>query len=169
MNTSSKFVVSVHILTLLAGRKSIFGDKIELKSDYIARSVGTNPVVIRRLLGQLKNAGLVSSKLGPNGGSYLAGDPRTIRLSEVYNVVEEGNLYHMHYSPPNEVCPVGAHIQEDLAQILIRAEDSFKVVLETKTLYDIVNGIFEKVERFKEMSKEELAQEWEKSMQNINT
>jgi DNA-binding IscR family transcriptional regulator len=91
-----------------------------------------------------------------------------IKLSEVYDIVEEGNLYHMHYSSPNEVCPVGAHIQEDLIRILNQAEDSFKMVLETKTIFDMVNGIFEKVASFKEMSKEELAKEWEKTMQNMN-
>ena len=168
MNTSSKFVVSVHILTLLAGRKMIFGDEVGLNSDFIAQSVGTNPVVIRRLLGQLKSAGLVSSKLGPNGGSFLVSDPKMIKLSDVYNIVEEGNLYHLHYSSPNEVCPVGAHIQEDLARILNSAEQSFKSVLEKETLFDMVNGIFEKVTSYKEMSKEELANEWEKTMQNMN-
>ena len=145
----------------------IFGDEVGLKSDFIAQSVGTNPVVIRRLLGQLKSAGLVSTKLGPNGGSFLVNDPKMIRLSEVYNIVEEGNLFHMHYSSPNEVCPVGAHIQEDLVRVLNQAEESFKGVLEKETLFNMVNGIFEKIASYKEMSKEELASEWEKTMQNM--
>jgi len=170
LNTSSKFVVSVHILTLLAGRKIIFGDKNGLNSEYIAKSVGTNPVVIRRLIGQLRTEGLVATKQGPNGGSYLVPDPSTIKLSTIYNIVEDGNLYHMHYSSPNQVCPVGSHIQEDLACLLNRAEESFKLVLETKSLLDMVNGIMEKAEHLKGMTREEMAQQWEdnlKSMDNV--
>ena len=58
MNTSSKFVVATHILTALAGRKEYFCEGTVTKSDYLAESVNTNPVVIRRILGMLNQAGL---------------------------------------------------------------------------------------------------------------
>ncbi|MBV9496028.1 MAG: Rrf2 family transcriptional regulator, partial [Acidobacteria bacterium] len=48
MTQSSRFATAVHILTLLAGE-----NEEPLTSDYIAGSVNTNPVVIRRLLGIL--------------------------------------------------------------------------------------------------------------------
>ena len=51
MAANSQFAVAVHILTLLA-RKS---DE-HVKSSCIADSVNTNPVVIRRLMGQLGQA-----------------------------------------------------------------------------------------------------------------
>ncbi|MCA1734101.1 MAG: Rrf2 family transcriptional regulator, partial [Acidobacteria bacterium] len=54
MATSSRFAVATHILTVLAVR----GDEPS-SSNLIASSVGTNPVVIRRLLGMLGRAGLV--------------------------------------------------------------------------------------------------------------
>ena len=85
MNTSSKFVVSVHILTLLAGRRYIFGADEGMNSDYISKSVGTNPVVIRRLLGQLRSENFVGSKAGPNGGFYLKKEPSTINLAQIYS------------------------------------------------------------------------------------
>lgn len=168
MNTSSKFVVSVHILTLLAGRRYIFGNKEGLNSEDIAKSVGTNAVVIRRLLSLLRAENIVDSKLGPNGGSYLCKDPSTIKLSQIYDIVEDGNLYHMHYSPPSEICPVGSHIQEDLCTLLTRAEESFKLVLETKSLQDMINGIMDKVEGFKGKTREELAREWNETLEAMN-
>ncbi len=168
MNTSSKFAVSVHILTLLAGRRFVFGADQGMNSDDIAKSVGTNPVVIRRLISLLGAEGLVASKSGPNGGSYLVKEPSATKLSQIYEIVEDGNLYHMHYSPPNQICPVGAHIKENLSTILSKAEDSFKMVLETKSLQDILEEIMSKDEHFNSMTKKELANMWDRSLAAMN-
>ena len=51
MAANSQFAMAIHILTMLA-----MADDANLKSDYIAASVNTNAVVIRRLLGQLSAA-----------------------------------------------------------------------------------------------------------------
>ncbi len=53
----------------------------------IAESVNTNAVVIRRILGMLKNAGLVDMKRG-TGGSYLTKPIEDISLLEVYKAVD---------------------------------------------------------------------------------
>jgi DNA-binding IscR family transcriptional regulator len=168
MNTSSKFVVSVHILTLLAGRRYVFGEKGGLNSNDIALSVGTNPVVIRRLLSVMRTAGIVESRVGPFGGFYLKNHPRSINLSQVYDIVEDGSLYHLHYSKPSLICPVGGHIQESLSSILLEAEKSFKLALETESLQDMLDGIMQKVDRFQGMTKEELALEWDNTLELMN-
>ena len=65
MNVITRFTVALHILTLLA-----LSPDQALTSEYIAGSVDTNPVVIRRLPGLLKGAGFVH----PQGGPVTAGD-----------------------------------------------------------------------------------------------
>ena len=69
---SSKLTVGVHILTLLASSP---GEP--LTSEYIAGSVNTNPVVIRRLLGLLREAGVVVI----HGAAYGPGGEGTLRVS----------------------------------------------------------------------------------------
>jgi Rrf2 family protein len=167
MNTSSKFAVATHILTMLAGRKLVFGDQDDLSSEQISFSVNTNPVVIRRLLSKLNDKGLVYSKPGPHGGSHLAKDPGQIKLSEIYDAVEGGQLFHMHYSQPNPICPVGSHIQDSLAQILCRAEEAFRTILETKTLLDISQEVMNQSEHLKEKSPEEIRQLWDETLQKM--
>ena len=83
MQISSRFSVGVHVLTLLASNPA--GEL--LTSDRLANSVNTNPVVIRRILGQLKKAGLVEVRAAA-GGTYLRRDPATITLLDVYRAVD---------------------------------------------------------------------------------
>ena len=119
MNTSSKFVVATHIMTGLAGRWRYFGSDYVETSELMAKSVNTNPVVIRRILGLLRNANLITTKSGPNGGSSLAKDPKLINLADIYNAVEkEEIIFHYHYNSPDEYCPVGCNIQDALSSIL---------------------------------------------------
>ena len=53
-------------------------------SGEVAEAIGSHAVVIRRLLGHLRRAGLVESRSGPNGGWAIAKDPAMIRVSDVY-------------------------------------------------------------------------------------
>jgi Rrf2 family protein len=57
-------------------------------SEEIARKLNTNPVVIRRVLSLLRQAGLVTSHKGPSGGSKLAKSGKAIRLGDIYRAVE---------------------------------------------------------------------------------
>ena len=119
MNTSSKFVVATHIMTGLASRWTYFGKDHTENSDFIAKSVNTNPVVIRRILSLLSKADLIISKSGPNGGSKLSKEPSMISLADVYNAVEQEEIiFHYHYNCPSETCPIGGNIQDTLSAIL---------------------------------------------------
>jgi DNA-binding IscR family transcriptional regulator len=65
MKISSRFTVAVHILPLIAMEEST-----TCTSEWIAGSVNTNPVIIRRVVGKLKKAGLVNVRPG-TGGAFL--------------------------------------------------------------------------------------------------
>jgi DNA-binding IscR family transcriptional regulator len=132
-------------MTLLAGHKLYLPEYACANSEMIAESVNTNPVVIRRILSKLKEANLVISKSGPHGGSVIAKHPSKIKLSKIYEAVDdEGTLFHMHYGEPNHLCLVGGHIQESLKETMKNAEESIKKVLSKKSLLQIANDILER-------------------------
>ncbi|WP_201987306.1 Rrf2 family transcriptional regulator [Hymenobacter rubidus] len=135
MQISSRFSVAVHILSLLATQPE---DEL-LTSERMAGSVNTNPVVIRRLLGQLKKAGLVEVRPAA-GGTFLRGRPVDVTLLDVYRaveVVEAGHLFSIH-SSPNPKCPVGRHIQSALNGIVSEAQTAMEQVLAGVTLQQVV-------------------------------
>jgi Rrf2 family protein len=111
MRASSRFTVAIHILTLLAHGA---GAGAVMTSEYIAGSVNTNPVVIRRLLALLRRAKLVRSQSGPGGGWQLVVPARGITLRDVFRAVEPESLFPLHASTPNPRCPVGRAIQAAL-------------------------------------------------------
>ncbi len=141
MNTSSKFVVATHIMAGLAGKRLAYGPMETTKSSFLSRSVNTNPVVIRRILGMLRKAGLVISQTGPDGGSRLALPPEQISLLDIYEAVEEGDIFHLHYNSPDECCPFGANIQGTLCEIMCEATSAMKNILAQKKLRDIAEDI----------------------------
>jgi Rrf2 family protein len=124
MSVNSRMTVAVHILSylVLASRKRI--DPIT--SEQIAKSVRTNPVVIRRLLGLLRKRGLVRSRRGVNAGWTLARNPAAITLLDVYNAVDDGPLFGLHASPPNPQCPIGRGLPTTLRKVYGSLEDELR-------------------------------------------
>lgn len=56
-------------------------------SETLARSMGTNPVVIRRIMGGLRQQGYVRSEKGHGGGWTLSCDLSTLTLRDVYTAL----------------------------------------------------------------------------------
>ena len=139
MTRSSRFVVSTHVLALLA-----YGGGGPMTSEYIAGSVNTNPVVVRRLLGLLAKAGLVVTQEGAGGGVRLAKAAGDIDLRAVYTAVESDPLFPLHPSDPNPVCPVGGTIQVALEPTLDAAEAALLSSLGRTTLADLLGVIHRK-------------------------
>ena len=137
MAANSQFSMAVHVLTLLARANGA-----SLKSDSIAQSVNTNPVVIRRLLGQLANAGLVASQTGAHGGTRLARDAGDVRLCDVYGAVCCGDVFALHGSP-NQDCPVGRGIEPVLCNLQKQIDHSIGSTLAEYTLRDITRMVEE--------------------------
>jgi Rrf2 family protein len=105
------FPIALHILGFLASRK---GEP--LTSDVLARTYGTSPVVLRRVLARLQRAGLVETQRGVGGGSLLARDPATITLRDAYAAVadETGILTRHPQGCTGQIAPVLASYVNDL-------------------------------------------------------
>lgn len=136
MPTSSRFVVAVHVLTALA-----VSDGKPMRSEDIAFSANTGPVVIRGLLSRLGQAGLTTSQLGAGGGALLAKPAQEIRLLDVYEAVEDTDLFTFHRSAPCPSCAVGGNIQEALQPILDRARRAMERELASVSLEQVAKEV----------------------------
>lgn len=136
MQISSRFTIAVHILICI----ETFKDDYKITSDFLASSVNVNPVVIRRLLQQLKKAGIINVKSG-SGGAYIEKPLDEITLLDVYNAVEcidNGNLFHFHENP-NSRCPVGSNIHAVLDKRLDSIQQAMEREMSSVTLQDIAD------------------------------
>jgi Rrf2 family protein len=131
--TSSRFAVAVHILTLMA-----WSEDEPLKSEQVAKSVNTNPVVIRRILCELAHARLVVSQTGSAGGSKLARKPDDITLLDIYEAVESRDVFSLHRQHPSRRCPVGVNIETVLGEVLEEVNSAVQQVLTRITIKDVV-------------------------------
>ena len=84
MKRNSRLSLALHTLSHMAGDP----DRMRTSAD-IAEHAGTNPVVVRRVLGKLREAGLLLSEKGHAGGWRLAKPAESITLADVYLALEE--------------------------------------------------------------------------------
>ena len=134
MQISSRFTIALHVFACL----DEFQGQFKLTSDLLAGSVNVNPVVIRKILGQLKSAGLVNVARGA-GGASIAKPLSEITFLDVYNAVEcveDGQLFHFH-ERPNEACPIGRNIHAILDDKLQRVQNAMERELASITLEEV--------------------------------
>jgi len=84
LKRNSRLSLALHTLSHMAGGP----EKMRTSAD-IADHAGTNPVVVRRVLGKLREAGLLTSEKGHSGGWRLARAPEAITLADVYLALDE--------------------------------------------------------------------------------
>lgn len=135
MQISSRFTVAVHVFTCIG----IFGKDRKITSEFLADSVNTNPVVIRKLLIQLKSAGLVNVQRG-SGGVSIAQPTDRITLLDIYRAVDcvgRGQLFHFH-EEPNANCPVGGNIHRLLDERLKSIQRAMEEEMAKTTLADLI-------------------------------
>ena len=136
MQISSRFTIAVHILICI----ETFKNDYKVTSDFLASSVNANPVVIRRLLQQLKKAHIVNVIRG-SGGTEITKPLNTITLLDIYHAVEcieKGELFHFHENP-NPLCPVGKNIHSVLDSRLQKIQEAMELELKSVTVQDLLN------------------------------
>lgn len=134
MQISSRFTLAVHIFACI----DTFGSAYKVTSDFLAGSTNVNPVIIRKILGQLKGAGLIEVARG-TGGTTAARPLEEITFLDIYRAVEcveNGELFHFHENP-STVCPVGRNIHHILDDKLLRVQNAMERELESITLADV--------------------------------
>ena len=135
MQITSKFTVAVHILTCI----DIFDGQMRVTSDFLSGSTGVNAVIVRGVLGQLRNAGIVETRQG-SGGAHLAKALDEITLYDIYKAVDcidDEGLFHFHENP-NVDCPVGRNIHKAMDGRLKAAQAALEKELKSTTLAQVV-------------------------------
>ena len=130
--TNTQFAVAVHVLTMLGAQPEDV-----LSSEVMAESVGSNPVHVRRILGRLRQAAIVESRPGVNGGWRLCRPRGEITLADVWRAVQgEDPVLGLHGANPD--CPAGQRIQRALGALDRRAAEAVEAELGTTTICDLV-------------------------------
>ncbi|KPN96500.1 Rrf2 family transcriptional regulator [Lysinibacillus sp. ZYM-1] len=133
---NSRFSVAIHILSLIATTS----DKSLLTSDFIAGSVNTNPVVVRRMIGVLKKAGLLSSHSGVAGYELLV-EPKKLTLLAIYQAIDGPEQLFAIHDEPNPACAVGREIQHTLEDVYTSIWQAMKEQLQAQTLQDVLDQL----------------------------
>ena len=132
--TSTRFALSVHILTFLATRR-----KKATTSEQIAESAGANPAFIRRILSDLSRAGLTTSQLGKGGGALLARGPKKISMLDVYQAVEREGIVALRKARARQSSDsVSSSLEPVLRNIAGDAEAAFFAALDGVSLKQVV-------------------------------
>ncbi len=135
MQISSRFTIAIHIFACI----NTFEKEYKITSDFLASSVNANPVIIRKLLQQLKAAGLVTVQRG-SGGASIAKPLEEITFFDIYNAVEcidKGKLFHFHENS-NKNCPVGRNIHHILDDKLERIQKAMEEEMKKITIADVI-------------------------------
>ena len=138
MQITSRFTVALHIFACV----EVFKDDYKVTSDFLAGSINTNPVIIRNILSQLRNAGLITVARG-TGGITVNRPLQDITFYDVYQAIEPvqgGDLFRFHEAP-NPDCPVGRNIHALLDDKLKAIQGAMEDEMRKYTLADLRTGM----------------------------
>ena len=138
MQISSRFTIALHIFACV----DTFKDDYKVTSDFLAASINTNPVIVRKILSQLKNAGLINVARGTGGITFTrpSADITFLDVYEAIEPVENGDLLHLHEAA-NPACPVGRNIHGLLDGKLLAIQSAMETEMKKYTIADIHNGM----------------------------
>jgi Rrf2 family transcriptional repressor of oqxAB len=129
---SGRFAMALHALAVLARYAE------GVPSAFVAGSVNTHAVFLRRVLGRLAEAGLVAPREGRGGGYRLARPAERISLDEVYEVMEPDGPLSPNPAAPNSRCPISTGMPRAFAEAAKRARRSVVASLAGQTVADLV-------------------------------
>lgn len=132
--SNTRFATAIHIMTLLAKVPQEW-----LTSDWIAGSINVNPVIVRKELCEMREAGLITSRLGKEGGTRLSKSAEEIKISEIYEAVKNNEVLGKKNQKPNPACPVGKEINNHLSMLFEQTDLLVKDFLGDKSLQEFAN------------------------------
>lgn len=134
MKRSSRLSVALHALVHLAKQPAE-----ALTSSALAECLMTNPVVVRRVLGELREAGIVAAARGHEGGWRLLLAPEAITLRAVYAAMDE-SLIRVESDAGDQQCGIVRSVNAVMGEFLADAEALLAARLERVSLADIARS-----------------------------
>jgi DNA-binding IscR family transcriptional regulator len=115
-----------------------------LTSAEIAESLMSHPVLVRRTLAPLRDAGILQVVgRGPGTGWRLARPAEQISLQDVNEVLDEARVFALHAHPPKQDCPVGFGIPPTLEDIYEDVESTIAQTLARHTIADVLDRLLQ--------------------------
>jgi len=139
VTANSRLTTAVHALCWIeqARRRG----ESPLSSERVAASLRSHPVLVRRVLGDLRRAGLVESTRGPGAGWTLTTDPKSITLRDVHAALGSESVFGLHPHEPNLECEVGVGIGPVLGELYARVDSVVADELATRTVADVLDQV----------------------------
>lgn len=131
MKRNSRLSLALHTMSHMASAP----ERLRTSSD-IAEHAGTNPVVVRRVLGKLREAGLLTSERGQAGGWRLARTAAEITLADVYLALDE-RLVSGSQTIESSDCTVETDLHTRVAKVLDDIEKSLVDRLHETTIAEV--------------------------------
>lgn len=103
-------------------------------SEHLAKVMATHPVVVRRIMAGLRDAGFVRSEKGHGGGWTIAGDPVAMTLADIYRAVGSPALLAMGHRTESPGCLVEQAVNHALDGAFRAVEAAFVAKLADVTL-----------------------------------
>ena len=139
MAANSRLTTAIHALCWLelAARRGY----PSLTSERVADSLASNPALVRKALGPLRDAGLVTAGRGPGAGWSLARPASRIRLDQVYDALGDDPPYALHAHEPKQDCPVGFGIRPVLTEVYADVEAGVRRTLRRRTVAHVLDEL----------------------------
>ncbi len=131
---NTRFATAVHIMTLLAKSPQEW-----LTSEWMAGSINVNPVIVRKEISVLREAGLIVSRQGKEGGSQLAKNAESITISQIYRAVKNTEVLGKKNQNPNPACSVGKEINIHLNTLFEETDQLVTQFLGDKSLQEFTD------------------------------
>ena len=128
MRRDSRLSGVLHVLLHMAEHEG------PMTSETLAKAMQTNPVVIRRVMAGLRDAGYVRSEKGHGGGWTLACDLGAVTLRDVYNALGHPALLSIGNRTESPGCLVEQAVNAALSDAFREAEALLLARFETVTL-----------------------------------
>ncbi|UII25708.1 Rrf2 family transcriptional regulator [Fulvivirga maritima] len=132
---NTRFATAIHIMTLLAKMPGAW-----VSSDFLAGSININAVIVRKELSVLREAGLVESKKGKEGGSRIAKKMDEIYISEIFQAINNSDVLGKKNNHPNPKCFVGKEINNNLNSLFTETNDLVIQFLSKKKLSEFAEN-----------------------------
>jgi DNA-binding IscR family transcriptional regulator len=110
-----------------------------MTSEALGKCLGTNPVVVRRTMGLLREAGLVASERGHDGGWRISADLSTVTLRHLHEALGQPALFAIGNRHDQPQCLVEQAVNSALDGALAEAEALLLARLGEITLADLAD------------------------------
>ena len=142
MQITNKFTIGVHIICAV----EYFKKDREVTSSLLSISTGANPVTVRTVISELREAGLLDISQGKTGIG-LKKDIKDISMLDVFNAVDgldKDGLFHFHDNP-NISCPVGKNIHKAMDDKLMKIQNSMYMQMNDIKIGDVYGDIIKEI------------------------